>query len=62
MDSLLQRLHILPRTLETFLGATTERGKKNAESRNFKRNEPTKVNDTDKSKERAGQTSNNFMG
>ena len=24
MNSLLQRLHILPRTLETFLGTTTE--------------------------------------
>ena len=38
------------------------RGKNNAEPRNFKRNEPTKVNNTGKSKERVGQTSNNFMG
>ena len=35
------------------------RGKNNAEPRNFKRNEPTKVN---KSKEKVGQTSNNSMG
>ena len=39
-----------------------ERGKNNAELRNFKRNEPTKVNNIDKSKEKLGQTSNNFMG
>ena len=38
------------------------RGKNNAEPRNFKRNEPTKVNNIDKSKERVGQTSNNSMG
>ena len=38
------------------------RGKNNVEPRNFKRNEPTKVNNIDKSKEKLGQTSNNFMG
>ena len=38
------------------------RGKNNVEPRNFKRNELTKVNNTDKSKERVGQTSNNSMG
>ena len=37
------------------------RGKNNAEPRNFKRNEPTKVNNTDKSKEQIGQTSNNSL-
>ena len=37
------------------------RDKNNAEPRNFKRNKPTKVNNTDKSKEKVGQTSNNFM-
>ena len=61
MNSLLQRLLILPRTLETFLGTTT-RSKNNAEPRNFKRNEPTKVNNTNKSKEKVGQTSNNSLG
>ena len=30
------------------------RGKNNVEPRNFKRNEPTKVNNTDKSKEKVG--------
>ena len=29
---------------------------------NFKRNEPTKVNNTDKSKEKVGQTSNSSLG
>ena len=38
------------------------RGKNNAEPRNFKRNELTKVNNTDKSKEKIGQTSNNSLG
>ena len=38
------------------------RGKNNAEPRNFKRNEPTKVNNTDKSKEKVGQTTNNSLG
>ena len=38
------------------------RGKNNAEPRNFKRNEPTKVNNTDKSREKIGQTSNNSLG
>ena len=37
------------------------RGKNNAEPRNFKRNKPTKVNNTDKSKEQIGQTSNNSL-
>ena len=39
-----------------------ERGKNNVEPRNFKRNEPTKVNNIDKSKEKVGQTSNNSLG
>ena len=38
------------------------RGKNNAEPRNFKRNEPTKVNITDQSKEKVGQASNNSLG
>ena len=37
------------------------RGKNNAESRNFKRNEPTKVNNTDKSKEKGAQISSNSL-
>ena len=54
----------LAKNFRNFLRSNNRRakGKKNTESRNFKRNEPTKVNDTDKSNERAGQTSNNFMG
>ena len=38
------------------------RGKNNAEPRNFRRNEPTKVNNIDKPKQKVGQTSNNSMG
>ena len=38
------------------------RGKSNAEPRNFKRNELTKVNNIDKSKEKVGQSSNNSLG
>ena len=38
------------------------RGKNNAELRNFKRNEPTKVNNIDKSKEKICQTFNNSLG
>ena len=37
------------------------RSKNNVKPRNFKRNEPTKVNNTDKSKEKVGQTSNNSL-
>ena len=38
------------------------RGKKNVEPRNFRRNEPTKVNNNEKPKEKVGQISNNSMG
>ena len=38
------------------------RGKNNAEPRNFRRNDSTKVNNTKKPKEEVGQTSNNSMG
>ena len=54
----------MSRILGTFLGITTKRArdKNNVEPRNFKRNELTIVNDTNKSKERVGQTSNYSMG
>ena len=38
------------------------RGKNDAKPRNFTRNEPTKVNNTNKPKEKVGQTSNISMG
>ena len=38
------------------------RGKNTAEPRNFRRNDPTKEKNTEKPKEKVGQTSNNFMG
>ena len=38
------------------------RGKNATEPRNFRRNDPTKVNSIEKPKEKAGQPSNNSMG
>ena len=38
------------------------RGKNTVEPRNFRRNDPTKVNNTEKPKEKVGQPSNNSMG
>ena len=38
------------------------RGKNTAEPRNFRRNDPIKVNNTEKPKEKIGQPSNNTMG
>ena len=38
------------------------RGKNTAEPRNFRRNDPTNVNNTEKPKENVGQPSNNTMG
>ena len=39
-----------------------KRGKNNAEPRNFKRNEPPKNNNFEKSKDKVGQTSSNSLG
>ena len=38
------------------------RGKNTAKPRNFSRNDPIKVNSTEKPKEKVGQPSNNTMG
>ena len=38
------------------------RGKNNTKPRNFMRNEPTKVNNNEKPKEKVVQTSNNSIG
>ena len=38
------------------------RGKNTAEPRNFRRNDSTKINNTEKPKEKVGQPSNNSMG
>ena len=64
MNSLLQRLPYLAKNFRNFLRNNNRRarGKKYAEPKNFKRNEATKVNNTDKSKEKVGQTSNNSLG
>ena len=39
-----------------------ERGVNTAEPRNFRKNDPTKVNNNDKPREKVGQSSNNSMG
>ena len=64
MNSLLQRLHILPRTFGNFLRNNNRRakGKNNVEPKNFRRNDPTNVNNTEKPKEKVSQTSINSMG
>ena len=38
------------------------RGKNNDEPKNFRRNDPIKVNNTEKPKEKVGQPSNNSIG
>ena len=38
------------------------RGTNTAKPRNFRKNDPTKVNNNDKPREKVGQSSNNFMG
>ena len=54
----------LSKNLRNFLKNNNRgaRGKNNVESRNFKKNEPTKVNNVDKSKEKVSQTSSNSLG
>ena len=63
MSSLLQRQLTLPKTLGIFFKTTTEgRDKNTVEPRNFRKNDPTKVNNTEKPREKVGQSSNNSMG
>ena len=38
------------------------RGRNNAEPKNFKKKEPTKINNAKKSKEKIGQSSSNSLG
>ena len=54
----------LAKNFRNFLRNNNKRakGKNNTEPKNFRRNEPTKVNNIVKPKEKVGQTSNNFMG
>ena len=54
----------LAKNLKNFLRNNNRRarGKNNAKPRNFRRNNPTKVNNTEKPKEKVGQPSNNSMG
>ena len=54
----------LAKNIRNFLRNNNKRArdKNNVESRNFRKNDPTKVNNTEKPKEKVGQTSNNSMG
>ena len=58
ISSLLQRLLTLPRTLGISLETTTDKNivepRNIAEPRNFRKNDPTKVNNTDKPREKVG--------
>ena len=58
------KIAYLTKNFRNFLRNNNRRakGKNNVKLRNFKRNEPTKVNNTDKSKEKVGQTSSNSLG
>ena len=63
MSSLLQRLLTLPRTLGISLETTRRaRDKNTVKPRNFRKNDPTKVNNIEKPREKVGQFSNNSMG
>ena len=54
----------LAKNFRNFLRNNNKRakGKNKAKPRNFRRNEPTEVNNNEKPKEKLGQTSNNSMG
>ena len=54
----------LAKNFRNFLRNNNRRakGKNNTEPRNFKRNESAKVDNTNKSKEKVGQTSSNSLG
>ena len=58
------KIAYLAKDFRNFLRNNNRRaiGKNNVEPRNFRRNEPTKGNNTDKPKEKVGQTSNNSKG
>ena len=58
------KIAYLPKNFRNFLRNNNRRarGKNNAEPKNFRRNDPTKVNNTEKPKEKVGQPSNNSMG
>ena len=54
----------LTKNFRNFLRNNNRRakGKNTGKRRNFRRNDPTKINNTKKSKEKVGQPSNNSMG
>ena len=63
MSSLLQRLLTLRKTLETFLGIIIEKQEVRTllKIRNFRKNDPIKVNNNEKPREKVGQSSNNSI-
>ena len=58
------KIAYLAKNFKNFLRNNNKRarGKSNAEPRNFRRNDPTKVNNIEKPKEKVGQPSNNSKG
>ena len=54
----------LAKNFRNFLRNSNKRaiGTNTAKPRNFRKNDPTKVNNTKKPREKVGQSSNNFMG
>ena len=63
MSSLLQRLLTLPRTLKNFSRIIIERKEVRPllKIRNFRKNDPIKVNNNEKPREKVGQSSNNSI-
>ena len=53
----------LAKNFKNFLRNNNRRAKgmNTAEPRNFRKNDPTKVNNTEKPREKVGQSSNNFL-
>ena len=54
----------LVKNFKNFLGNNNRnaKGTNTVEPRNFRKNDPTKVNNNDKPREKVGQSSNNSMG
>ena len=63
-DLSVTKIAYLAKNFRNFLRINNRRARGNntVEPRNFRRNDPTKVNNTEKPKEKVGQPSNNSMG
>ena len=58
------KIAYLAKNFRNFFRNNNKRARANniSKPRNFRRNDPTKVNNIEKPREKVGQTSNNFMG